>query len=184
MKLPTQNSPGKMQNATMLNAFCSGTWTVIFPWQLDLTSGAQPFVPFTYWLTDKKEVPGDPSGKQRVLVAVTSEAFGALVCANCCDKWLADFKLRKTNKKAKIPKCDKDDKSPLTSTKTSGQTAGLHLGSDLHICSHYEAKKTIVTHCASTFFVCAQLVFLCKITVRWARCCSPPTKKQSQRMFP
>ena len=62
-------------------------------------------------MTDKKEVPGDPSGKERVLVTVTSEAFGVLLYANCRDKWLADFDLRKTsgNKKIKIPKYDKDD---------------------------------------------------------------------------
>ena len=33
-------------------------------------------------MTDKKKVNGDPSGKERVLVMVTSEAFGLLVYAN------------------------------------------------------------------------------------------------------
>lgn len=59
-------------------------------------------------MTDMKVVSGDPSGKKKVLVTITSEAFGLLVYANCRDKWVADFTLKAGNKKAKIPKYDKD----------------------------------------------------------------------------
>lgn len=60
-------------------------------------------------MTDLEEVEGDPSGKKKVLVTVTSEAFALLLWANSRDKWLADFKLKAGNKKAKIPKYNKDD---------------------------------------------------------------------------
>ena len=62
-------------------------------------------------LTDFLDIEGDVSGKKKVLVSVTSEAFGILMYANCRDKWVADFELRASNKKAKIPKYNKDDPS-------------------------------------------------------------------------
>ena len=62
-------------------------------------------------MTDKEEVEGDPSGKKKVLVTVTSEAFALLLWANSRDKWLADFTLRASNKRAKIPKYNKDDQT-------------------------------------------------------------------------
>ena len=63
-------------------------------------------------LNDKIIVDGDPSGKERVQVTVTSEAFGHLVYANCRDKWIHEFNYKKGKRKgAKVPKFDKDDKS-------------------------------------------------------------------------
>lgn len=59
-------------------------------------------------MTDQKPVSGDPSGKKKVLVTITSEAFGLVIYANCRDKWVADFTLKAGNKRAKIPKYDKD----------------------------------------------------------------------------
>ncbi len=80
-------------------------------------------------LTDKAHVPGDPSGKKKVLVTVTSEAFGLTVYANCRDKWMADFALKKKNKKAKIPKYDKNNPSTYNhknkwTCSMTGQVAG------------------------------------------------------------
>ena len=63
--------------------------------------------PFKF-MTDTKAVAGDPSGKKKVLVTITSEAFEHVIYANCRNKWLADFTLKAKNKKAKIPKYDKD----------------------------------------------------------------------------
>ena len=60
-------------------------------------------------MTDKAEVPGDTSGKKKVLVTITSEAFGLVIFANCRDKWIADFQFKASNKKAKIPKYNKED---------------------------------------------------------------------------
>ena len=60
-------------------------------------------------MTDKFDVPGDPSGKKKVHVTITSEAFALVIFANCRDKWMADFTLRASNKRAKIPKFNKDD---------------------------------------------------------------------------
>lgn len=62
-------------------------------------------------MTDTKVVEGDPSGKKKVLVTKTSEAFAHLLWANSRDKWLADFILKAANKKAKIPKYNKDNPS-------------------------------------------------------------------------
>lgn len=63
-------------------------------------------------LSDKIMVDGDPSGKEKVLVTVTSEAFGQLVYANCRDKWMHEFNYKKGKRKgAKVPKFDKQDKS-------------------------------------------------------------------------
>ena len=80
-------------------------------------------------MTDTEEVEGDPSGKKKVLVTVTSEAFALVLWANSRDKWLADFKLRVNNKRAKIPKYNKED--PVTwkhqnkwSNSRSGQIQG------------------------------------------------------------
>ena len=63
-------------------------------------------------LSDKIMVDGDPSGKEKVLVTVTSKAFGQLVYANCRDKWMHEFNYKKGKRKgAKVPKFDKQDKS-------------------------------------------------------------------------
>ena len=62
-------------------------------------------------MTDKEVVDSDPSGKKKVLVTVTSEAFALLLWANSRDKWLADFKLKKKDRKAKIPKYDKNNRA-------------------------------------------------------------------------
>ena len=80
-------------------------------------------------MTDKLDVPGDKSGKKKVYVTITSEAFGLVVYANCRDKWIADFTLRATNKRAKIPKYNKDDPATFKhqnkwSCSRSGQVIG------------------------------------------------------------
>lgn len=62
-------------------------------------------------MTDKILVDGDPSGKEKVLVTVTSEAFAHLMFKNHRDKWVADYELKKNNRKAKIPKYVKEDVS-------------------------------------------------------------------------
>ena len=58
-------------------------------------------------MTDKTNV----DGKQKVLVTVTSEAFGLLMFANCRDKWLNVFQYKKTAKRkgTKVPQYKKDD---------------------------------------------------------------------------
>ena len=60
--------------------------------------------------TDKMVIPGDPIKTPRVLVTVTSEAFGQVICANCRDKWLAQFAFQKgkSKKLRALPKYDKD----------------------------------------------------------------------------
>ena len=68
----------------------------------------QSIRPFSY-LTDKAEVPGDPTKVKKVLVTVTSEAFGRLVYANSRNKWLLDMKYKKLNGKTKVPKYNKND---------------------------------------------------------------------------
>ena len=65
-----------------------------------------------FFMTSTRRLDGDNSGKEKVLVTVTSEAFGLLVFANCREKWLADFEYKKgkIGKEArKVPKYNKDD---------------------------------------------------------------------------
>lgn len=67
-------------------------------------------------MTDKMVVEGDPSGKEKVLVTTTSEAFAHLTYVNCRDKWIVEFKWRKANpvkkgKSLKMPKYKEDDPS-------------------------------------------------------------------------
>lgn len=52
----------------------------------------------------KKNDDGEWIAEKKVLVTITSEAFGWLTYDNCRDKWLNLFRFRETNgKKAKIP---------------------------------------------------------------------------------
>lgn len=63
-------------------------------------------------MTDKQFIEGDVSGKEKVLVTTTSEAFAYLLYANCRDKWMADYaylKTHKKNKKATVPRYKKND---------------------------------------------------------------------------
>ena len=62
-------------------------------------------------ITDMIEVEMDPSGKAKVMVTVTSEAFGLVVYENCRDLWIATWKYKaQFGKGAKIPKYDKNNK--------------------------------------------------------------------------
>jgi hypothetical protein len=63
-------------------------------------------------MTDKQFIEGDVSGKEKVLVTTTSEAFAYLLSANCRDKWMADYaslQKHKKNKKATVPHYKKTD---------------------------------------------------------------------------
>jgi hypothetical protein len=63
-------------------------------------------------MTDKQLIEGDISGKEKVLVTITSEAYAYQTYANCRDKWIADYEyLKKHGKKAKIPTYFKKDPS-------------------------------------------------------------------------
>jgi hypothetical protein len=60
-------------------------------------------------LTDEVEVHMDPSRKKKVMVTVTSEAFGLVVYENCRECWIATWNYKsRFGKAAKIPKYDKD----------------------------------------------------------------------------
>lgn len=64
-------------------------------------------------MTDKALVPGDPSGEEKVMVTVTSEAFGLLVYENCRDNWIETILYKRANgNSARVPKYDK--KKPET----------------------------------------------------------------------
>ena len=84
----------------------------------------------TKLLTDKVKLEDDNSGKEKVLVTVTSEAFGQVMFKNCRKKWLAVWKYKKAHgAKAKVPKYDKDDITThdyegLWSNPRSGQVEG------------------------------------------------------------
>ena len=75
-------------------------------------------------MTDKTNV----DGKQKVLVTVTSEAFGLLMFANCRDKWLNVFQYKKTAKRkgTKVPQYKKDDP---TTHKYKGKWSSSRTGS-------------------------------------------------------
>lgn len=107
---PSQDSPQEVKDKY------SHAVTVL-TWYLDkflpMAAGQEywgPHIRPFHLMTDKVDVEGDVSGKKKVLVTVTSEAFGILVYANCRDKWIADFTLKDGDRKAKIPKYDKDNK--------------------------------------------------------------------------
>ncbi len=82
------------------------------------------------FMTDKVEV----EGAQKVLVTVTSEAFGLVQYENSRDKWIENFKYKEANgKHAKVPMHNKN--KPEThrfkakwSDAKSGQCSGWHHG--------------------------------------------------------
>ena len=81
-------------------------------------------------ITDKEVLQEDTSGKPKVLVTVTGEAFGQVMFKNCRTKWIAVWEYKKINgKKATPPKYDKDDESThkydsLWSNPRNGQVEG------------------------------------------------------------
>ena len=82
---------------------------------LPMSAGVETWGPVqkcTKLLTDKVMLEDNNSGKAKVLVPVTSEAFGQVMFKNCRKKCLAIWNWRKTHgaKKA-VPKCAKDDPS-------------------------------------------------------------------------
>ena len=85
-------------------------------------------------MTDTELVEGDVSGKKKVLVTVTSEAFGLLVYHNCQDKWVADYKCKKKHdKKAVVPKFKKEDVSTHAHVnKWSNSNSGSVVGGGWH----------------------------------------------------
>jgi hypothetical protein len=65
-------------------------------------------------MTDTQFIEGDVSGKEKVLVTTTSEAFAYVLFKNCRDKWMADYaylRKHKKNKKATVPRYKKTDPS-------------------------------------------------------------------------
>ena len=61
-------------------------------------------------MTDMAKVDGDPSNKEKVMVTVSSEAFGLLCYENCREAWIATFKYKaKHGAKTPTPKYDKHD---------------------------------------------------------------------------
>ena len=57
------------------------------------------------FMTDKVEV----EGAQKVLVTVTSEAFGLVQCENSRDKWIENFKHKEANgRKSTVPMHNKN----------------------------------------------------------------------------
>ena len=81
-------------------------------------------------MTDKVMLQEDNSGKPKVLVPVTSEAFGQVMFKNCRKKWIAVWKYKRAHGvKAKLPKYDKEDQTThdyegLWSNPRSGQVEG------------------------------------------------------------
>lgn len=86
-------------------------------------------------MTDTELVEGDLSGKKKVLVTVTSEAFGLLVYHNCRDKWIADYNYKKEHgKKSTVPKYNKDDPSTFPHVnKWSNSRSGSVVGGGWHV---------------------------------------------------
>ena len=84
----------------------------------------------TKLLTDKVMLEDDNSGKAKVLVPVTSEAFGQVMFKNCRTKWIAVWTYKKAQgSSATVPKYVKDDKTThqyeaLWSNPRSGQSEG------------------------------------------------------------
>ncbi len=89
-----------------------------------------PLVRPFHLMTDLTKIEGDVSGKEKVRVTVTSEAFALLLFANCREKWLACWKYFAANPGAKkTPKWNKDDESThkyhnLWSNSRTGQVEG------------------------------------------------------------
>lgn len=86
------------------------TWwmDVFMPMAVGLEFWGPNIKPF-HLMTDKVMVHGDVSGVEKVLVTITSEAYAFQTYANCRDKWMADYKYLKENKKKKIPAYSKKD---------------------------------------------------------------------------
>ena len=107
------------------------TWYMdsFLPMAVGLEFWGPTICPF-HLMTDKALVEGDPSGKEKVLVTVTSEAFGQLVYANCRDKWTHEFNYKKGKRKGtKCPKFDKDDKTThVYQNKWSSSQTGQLIG--------------------------------------------------------
>ena len=62
--------------------------------------------------TDMAEVDMDPSGKKKVMVTVTSEAFGLLIFDNCREAWIAGFQFKDQHGwKTAVPGYSKKDES-------------------------------------------------------------------------
>lgn len=106
-------------------------------------------------MTDKVEVDGDVSGKKKVLVTVTSEAFGLLLFANCREKWIITFQFKEKNgKKAPIPKYNKDDHDGTKqwlakwSNSRSGSVSGGGWSKEAY--KYFEAKKVALTEWRKT----------------------------------
>lgn len=108
------------------------TWWMddFMPKAVGLQAWGDHIRPF-HLMTDKMVVEGDPSGKEKVLVTCTSEAFAILVYANCRDKWIAEFKYKKGKKgRVDLPKYVKDDptthvyQNRFSSSRTGQQIGG------------------------------------------------------------
>ena len=100
---------------------------------LPMAAGVETWGPVqkcTKLLTDKVMLEDDNSGKAKVLVPVTSEAFGQVMFKNCREKWIAVWKYKKAHgSSATVPKYSKDDKTThqyeaLWSNPRSGQSEG------------------------------------------------------------
>ena len=86
-------------------------------------------------MTDKVNIENDNSGKKKVLVTVTSEAFGLLIWANCRDKWIHCCEFKKANRKGvKPPKFNKKDKTTFVyQNKWSNSRTGQVEGGGWHL---------------------------------------------------
>ena len=89
----------------------------LFAWYLDawlpMAAGVDvwsPKIKSNHIMVDKFMVPMDVSGKERVYVTVTTEAFGQVMFQNCRAKWIAVWTYKKDHgQKANPPKYSKDD---------------------------------------------------------------------------
>lgn len=105
----------------------------------------------TKLMTDKVMLQDDPSGKEKVLVSVTSEAFGQLIYKNCRTKWIAVWKYKKQHgAKAPLPKYSKTDTSThqyegLWSNARTGQVegGGWHMDGLQYLMDRMEAISAI-----------------------------------------
>ena len=80
-----------------------------------------------YWGNDVKTrfLPTDMmdlEGERKVIVTITSEAFGFLLYENCRDKWIQIFKWKDQN-----PKSNKKSKPPHSTTRTSRRPTSSRL---------------------------------------------------------
>ena len=105
----------------------------------------------TKLITDVEKVQQDISGKKKVLIPVTSEAFGQVMFKNCREKWIALWKYRKEHgPKAKPPKYSKTDPTThifegLWSNPRSGQVfgGGWHMDGLQYFKDRLEAVKAV-----------------------------------------